>query len=142
MKVQHYANHRQLVFSYHGLTFIPLVALIIGSIRNLIYCDASQVYAAALLVLVSFLLLSLYLHTRLFALKVQDRAIRAEESLRYFILTGKRLDARLTLRQVIALRFASDEEFPGLVQEALDKNLAPDNIKKAIRSWRPDTYRV
>ena len=142
MKIQHYANHRRLLFTYHGLTFLPLLALIIGSIRNLIYCDASQVYAAALLVLVSFLLLSLYLHTRIFALKAQDRAIRAEENLRYFILTGKRLDTRLTLRQVIALRFASDEELPGLVEETLQENLKPDAIKKSVRNWRPDTYRV
>jgi len=142
MKIQDYANHRRLLFTYHGLTFLALLALLVGSIRHLIYCNASQVYGASLLVLASFILISLFFHARIFALKAQDRAIRAEENLRYFILTGKRLDPRLQLRQVIALRFASDEEFPGLVEETLSKNLSPDRIKKAIRSWRADTHRV
>ena len=48
---------------------------------------------------------------RAFPLAVQDRAIRAEENLRYFSLTGKLLDKGLTMSQIIALRFADDNEF-------------------------------
>ena len=79
---------------------------------------------------------------RIFALKAQDRAIRAEENLRHFALTGKLLDSRLTLRQIIGLRFASDGEFVSLAQKAADEKLSADAIKRAIRQWRPDTYRV
>jgi hypothetical protein len=80
--------------------------------------------------------------SRGFALKAQDRAIRAEESLRYFMLTGKAIDARLTLKQVIALRFASDAEVVHLAKIAVEQNLKPDAIKREIKSWRPDLHRV
>ena len=140
--MQNYKNHRQIVFSYHILTVIGMLALLIGSIINLVNSTGDNLYSASLLVLVSVLIPSAAMHARRFALKVQDRAIRAEENLRYYILTGKRLDARLTLGQIIALRFASDEEFPTLAQRAVEEGLSNDAIKKQIKNWRPDTYRV
>ena len=142
MAEQNYKNHRQFVFSFHVLTGLPLLALIIGSIRNLLTTSSDNIYEASLLVLVSLILMSLYIHTRMFALKAQDRAVRAEEALRYFQLTGKRLDTRLTLGQIIALRFASDEEMPQLANEAAEQGLSNAEIKKRVKVWRPDTYRV
>ena len=142
MKEQNYKNHRQLVPTWHGLTGLAVFVLLVGSIRNLIYCPQDQVYSASLLVLGSVVLILLYLHIRRFALRAQDRAIRAEENLRYFQITGKRLDGRLTTKQVIALRFAGDEELPTLAQHAADESLTPDQIKKAVRNWREDWYRV
>jgi hypothetical protein len=87
-------------------------------------------------------LISVSFHCRSFALKAQDRAIRAEENLRYFILTGKRLNQDLSLEQIIALRFASDEEFVSMTQIAIEQNLKPDEIKRLIKDWRPDYYRA
>lgn len=142
MAEQHYKNHQQFVFTYHILTSLALIALLIGSIRNVIRSSAENLYSAWLLVLVSFILISLYIHSRAFALKAQDRAIRAEENLRHFVLTGKTLDSRLSMQQIIALRFASDEEFPSLAQRAVDGNLSNDAIKKHIKLWRADTHRV
>lgn len=142
MAEQNYKNHRQFVFTYHILTSLALIALLIGAIRNVIRSSAENLYSAWLLVLVSFILISLYIHSRAFALKAQDRAIRAEENLRHFVLTGKPLDSRLSIRQIIALRFASDEEFPSLAQRAADGNLPNDAIKKHIKLWRADTHRV
>jgi hypothetical protein len=75
-------------------------------------------------------------------LKAQDRAIRAEENLRYFILTGKRLSKQVSMRQIIALRFAEDEEFVGLTEKAIKENLSPKEIKKSIKNWRPDYHRA
>jgi Ca2+/H+ antiporter len=142
MREQNYKNHRQYVFTYHVLTLLSIIALLIGSIRNVIYSSRENLYSASLLVLVSFILLSLYIHSRVFALKVQDRTIRAEESLRYFLLTGKRLDARITTSQLIALRFAGDEEFPSLAQKAAEEGLSNEAIKKQIKNWRSDWHRV
>jgi hypothetical protein len=142
MAEQNYKNHRQFVFTYHILTSLALIALLIGAIRNVIQSSAENLYSASLLVLVSFILISLYIHSRLFALKAQDRAIRAEENLRHFVLTGKLLDNRLSIKQIIALRFASDEEFPSLAQKAADGNLSSGAIKKLIKLWRADTHRV
>ena len=64
------------------------------------------------------------------------------ENLRYYLLTGKTLDAKLKVRQIIGLRFASDEEFPALVEKALKEKLSEKDIKKSIINWRPDYYRV
>jgi hypothetical protein len=79
---------------------------------------------------------------RAFPLKAQDRAIRAEENLRYFVMTGKLLDPRLSVLQVVALRFASDAEFVPLALRAANEKLAPKDIKQAIKTWRADEYRV
>ena len=48
----------------------------------------------------------------------------------------------LTESQLIGLRFASDSEVSGLVQETLSKHLDRDDIKKAVENWRPDYFRV
>lgn len=142
MREQNYKNHQQFVFTYHILTLLALIALLIGAIRNVIHSSEENLYSASLLVLVSFILFSLYVHSRMFALKAQDRAIRAEENLRHYILTGKPLDERLTLKQIIALRFASDEELPSLAQRAADGSLSNEAIKKQIKKWRADYHRV
>lgn len=132
----------RLVPAYHGLTFLLILAGLIGSIINLLHSDASSHYSAALLVVVFLILASLFFYARLFALKAQDRAIRAEENFRYYLLTGKPLDKQLRLGQIIALRFASDEELPALAKRAVDEKLSQKDIKMAIRNWRADHHRV
>lgn len=142
MKEQNFKNHGRIVFTFHVLTSLSILALLIGSVRNLLQSDKDNLYSAALLVLVSLVLLSLHIHSRMFALRAQDRAIRAEENLRHFALTGKLLDSRLHLRQIIALRFAPDAELPELAQRAVAEKLTNREIKKAIRHWRADHHRA
>ncbi len=79
---------------------------------------------------------------RIYALSLQDRLIVTEEQLRYFMLTGNRLATRLTKPQLIALRFASDEEYVELAERAVVEELSPDEIKKSVKSWRADYQRV
>jgi hypothetical protein len=75
-------------------------------------------------------------------LKVQDRAIRAEENLRHFVLTGKLIDKRITIKQVVALRFAPDDQFPELTRQAAEQSMTPDAIKRAVKNWRADYDRA
>jgi len=143
-KVQSYSNHAQVVPMYHYVTFLLLLATLIGSFVNLYESlgDSSRIYSASLLVALTLVTLFLYFFARLFALKAQDRAIRAEEQLRHYVLTGRLLDSRLTVQQIVGLRFASNDEFVALAQRAADQNLPAKEIKQAVRAWRADTHRV
>ena len=144
MTEQNYKNHRQTVPMFHVVLFALLALTLIGSLVNLFQSqgDRQRLYSASLIVALTLAVLIVMFLARIFALKAQDRAIRAEENLRHFALTGKLLDSRLTLRQIIGLRFASDREFVSLAEKAADERLSEDAIKRAIRQWRPDTYRV
>lgn len=81
-------------------------------------------------------------YIRTFPIKAQDRAIRAEEGLRYFILTRQPLSNKLSIMQIAALRFAPDDELLPLVEKVLAENMTPTDIKKAITNWRADHHRV
>ena len=144
MAEQTYATHRQLVPMYHVVTFFLLVAILIGSTVNLwrtIGSGASP-YSASLILALTVAVFFVYVYSRVFALKAQDRAIRAEEQLRHYVLTGALLDRRLTVRQIVGLRFASDAEFVALAKRAAEDNMEPEAIKKAVKAWRPDRYRA
>jgi hypothetical protein len=143
-KVQSFANHGRIVPMYHYVTLGILQLTFIGSCVNLYlsWGDHVRLYSASLLVTLSFGTILTALFARSFALKAQDRAIRAEEQLRHYIMTGKLLDPRLTIRQIIGLRFAANEEFVALAQRAADQNLSPKDIKQAVKNWRADTDRV
>lgn len=140
---QHYKNHTRYVPMYHGVASLLILAGLIGSIVNLFtHHDAGNHYSAALLVVVFLVLGILFWYSRAFALRAQDRAIRAEENFRHFILTGKPFDKNLRMGQIIALRFASDEEFAGLAKRAVEENLSSKQIKEAIKNWRADHNRA
>jgi hypothetical protein len=144
MATQSYSNHVRMVPGFHyGLSGIVLLTLI-GSVVNLVqsWGDHERIYSASLIVALTVALIFFWYYIRTFPIKAQDRAIRAEENLRHFVMTGKPLDTRLTLRQIIALRFASDAEFTDLARRAAEGNMAPDAIKRAVKNWRPDNDRV
>ncbi|ANE49903.1 DUF6526 family protein [Flavisolibacter tropicus] len=139
---QNYKNHRRFSPSYHFIS-IPVSAIVlVGAIVNLVHASSETVYSASLILVLTLLLISAFFHARIFALKTQNRVIRVEENLRHYILTGKPLDARLRMGQIIALRFASDAEFPKLAQRAIDESLSNDDIKRAIQNWKADYNRV
>src|SRR6187551_1070251 len=141
-KKQNFLNHTHYVPLYHYLTFTAMVFLIGGATYNLLTGKQENFLINFLFLLLVLTVISVSFHNRSFALKVQDRAIRAEENLRYYILTGKRLNQTITIYQLIALRFAEDDEFIKLVEETIKENLTPRQIKKRIINWRPDYYRA
>ena len=142
MNEQNFKNHGRYIPLWHFITPLILVAILGGSIVNLIHADAHTQYSAALILLISVVLFIIYWYARAFALRAQDRAIRAEENFRHFILTGKPLDSRVRMSQIIALRFAPDEEFVELAKKAVEKNLSQKEIKQEIKNWKADHHRA
>jgi len=142
--MQHYSNHARFVTGFHRI-LVPVLALtFIGACVNFgkSIGDHERLYSASLILVLSACMIPLALFARIFALKAQDRAIRAEENLRHFAMTGKLLDARLSVKQIVALRFASDDEFTALAARASADNLSPTAVKQSIKNWRADEYRV
>jgi hypothetical protein len=144
MPQQNYANHQQWVPMYHYVLSGLIVVGLIGAAVNLFQSigDHQRIYSASLILLIFVAMLILFIFTRAFPMKVQNRAIRAEESLRHYVLTGKLPDPSLTMGQILALRFASDEEYVALSQKAVRERLTPDAIKRAVQKWRPDFHRA
>lgn len=139
---QNAKNHARYVPVWHFLTPVIMLALLGGSINNFLRSDEHTHYSAALILGIIILLFIFYWYTRAFALRAQDRAIRAEENLRHFVLTGKPLDKKLRMGQIIALRFAGDAEFAALADRAVRENLSSKEIKEAIQNWKADYNRV
>jgi len=140
---QNYANHRRMYPLFHYVAF-PMLALFFfysatGFARNPDLAGAIQTLFALGVVLLAFA-------TRTMALTVQNRIIRLEMEFRMARLLPAELAARaggLPLSTLIALRFASDGELPGLTQRALAGEFAGANdVKKAIGEWRGDHLRA
>ncbi|MEO7046730.1 MAG: DUF6526 family protein [Ferruginibacter sp.] len=145
MQEQNFKNHSQFVPMYHiGLTLLILAA-IIGSVIKLWRSYSNHIgglLVPAILLIISIALLLTAWYARVFALKAQDRAIRAEENLRYFAITGNLLDSKLTIQQIIALRFANNNELLDLAHKAVAENLSQKQIKESVKSWKADYHRV
>src|SRR5207248_1911610 len=128
MEEQSYAKHAKFVPMFHYVLSLIIILSFVGSLVNLWKSldDHERLYSASLITAMSVALLLLFFFTRSFAMGVQDRAIRAEENLRHFALTGKLLDQRLTIKQIVGLRFASDAELAELARKAAEEGLSQD----------------
>ncbi|MFC1223245.1 DUF6526 family protein [Pedobacter sp. BG31] len=136
---QNYENHKRFYPPFH---FFAVPLTVIGLCFSIYSCIAIPTIITGLLVLAFFLIAIIAVMARMFALKAQDRAARAEENLRYYILAGSALPNKLSISQILALRFAGDEEFLTLVDQAVNNKLSPNEIKKSIKNWRGDYHRI
>jgi hypothetical protein len=139
---QNLKNHARFDPMFHGFLFVGALLLLGATIYALIrqpdWMGAVRLFGVLWVIVLMF-------KTRLYAMKVQDRVIRLEERLRLAQLLPEPTRGRigeLSEGQLIALRFASDAEIPGLVQQTLGGKWEPKQIKSAIKSWRPDYLRV
>lgn len=142
MQEQNFKNHPKLVPGFHYIGLLAILALFGGSINYLCRATPENKYLASLLTLAAFIFAVLWIYIRTFPLKAQDRAIRAEENLRYYVLTGKLFPAELKMPQIIALRFAPDSEYLALLDRAIKENLSNKEIKAAIQNWKADHHRL
>lgn len=142
MSDQNVHNHSRMHPFYHyGLMPLTLGGFIYSCVQ-VFTGDAGSCKTSCLIALAFLLLFGAIGLIRIYSLKVQDRVIRAEENFRHYRLTGKPLDAQLRMRQIIALRFASDAELPALATRAVSEKLSAKQIKESIQHWRADHHRV
>ena len=142
-RAQSYKSHRKYVPVYH---FFVLPVLLINIVAEAIrFGDNRTLYQFRMLV-VAVALAVLAFVVRTMVARVQDRVIRLEERARLGSLLPEELHGRideLKPSQLVALRFAADEEIPGLVRRIFDGELTKaEQIKKDIRTWRPDYLRM
>ena len=139
---QNFKNHARVDPMFHGFLFIGALILLGFTIYALVQqpnlLGAVRVFAVLWAIVLMF-------KVRLYAMKVQDRVIRLEERLRLQALAPQQWHAqiyRLNESQLIALRFAADDEVVELAKQALEHNLDRKQIKERIKSWRADDWRV
>jgi uncharacterized membrane protein YciS (DUF1049 family) len=142
-RAQSFENHAKLVPAYHGAaTLLLLVPTLWFAYR------AATDFSVDALMFVLFCggVVTAALFARLFPLGVQDRVIRLEERMRLERLLPEDLQSRvgdLTTDQLIGLRFAPDEELPGLTRSVLDGSLSDrTSIKQAVKNWHADHQRI
>ncbi len=144
---QNYSNHTRWFPLFH---FVVIPLLLLNFLCHLVRLFMAEPQSGrkilAFWVALSVVFILMALAARLQALTVQNRVIRLEERLRYASVLSSDLAAnaeKLSLGQVIALRFASDAELPGLVERTLNGEFAtPKDIKKAVKDWRADHVRA
>lgn len=138
MAQQSYASHahRPTLTTIAGLfTLLAIVLLVVFAYRQ------PSVVAFGLLSL-AFGVFTLVLISRAYTVRLQDRIILLEMHGRLARLGRDRDFERLSTRQVIALRFASDAELPALLDRTMAENLGSDQIKRAVVNWQPDQHRT
>lgn len=144
MEQQNFKNHAKFVPAFHFFV-LPVLLLHLGW-SLYAWKEAEFSFGGLVAVLTAVALILGFLYARMFALRVQDRVIRLEERLRYERVLPADLLARageLSVRQIIALRFASDAELPGLMRKVLDQKAADGKaLKMMITDWRADHLRA
>lgn len=140
---QNFENHARVVPAYHFVTF-PLFAINFFYALYEVVTDFS--WGGLIMFGVSVALVLLFFVARVMAITVQDRVIRLEERLRMRELLPADLHPRIsdfTVKQLVALRFASDAELPALARKVLDDKIEDQKaIKKMVTDWRADYQRA
>jgi hypothetical protein len=140
---QNFSNHVKTDPPFHFVLLPTLLLTLILSVTNVFrHYESLSSWILVLLTITGFLAA---FKTRLYALKAQDRVIRLEERLRLQAVLSDPLRSRigdLSESQLVAIRFASDGEVVGVVEKALSGNMKNADIKKSIKNWRADHFRI
>ena len=142
---QNFKNHTRY-FPLHHFVITPLtLGLVIWSLAGVVNINGDNFSSILFKILASISLFLIALMARMYALKNQDRLIRLEMRQRYCELTGQSLkpfENQLNRGQIIALRFAGDEELKPLIERAIVENMDSKEIKLAVKDWQSDYHRV
>jgi 6-phosphofructokinase len=140
MAEQSFASHAHRPTHTAVVWLLGLTALVLMVMQWMGY--QTRDWAA---VAVIFAVMELGWISRAYTVKLQDRIIMLEMKVRAAELLPAGQDAqlaKLSSKQIAALRFASDEELGALLERAARDQMAPKDIKAAIRTWRPDLHRT
>ena len=142
-KVQSFDNHAKIVPLYHGFVFFAFLINVIWSSYRLYLAPSAE---TGFSLLVAMALIGLFFYARFFALTVQDRVIRLEMRLRLRDRLPPDLQGRIpefSVAQLVALRFAGDDELPALAESVLRDNIQDKKtIKKMVKNWQADHQRA
>ena len=143
MSTQNLKNHIRF-YTPHHFIFYPLIGLgfSLGLFQYYHSKDIIWIFIFSTFLFIGWLSFMMRQH---YALTNQNRIVRLEMRLRYFILTGKRFEnceTKLAFSQIAALRFASDNELPTLIDKTIKNSLNAEAIKSQIENWTPDDMRV
>jgi hypothetical protein len=140
---QSFAKHARYFPAFHFFVTPVLLIYFIYAVRVALPVRA---WPATLAAVVALALLVLAFASRMMALTVQNRVIRLEERLRLARLLPADLQGRieeLSVRQLVALRFASDGEVAELTRKVLTEGITDQKaIKSMVKEWRPDHLRA
>ena len=143
VKVQNFENHTRVVPPYH---MFALPVFLINFVWRLVQLKDGINFASIMNLLLGAAFVVAFLYARLFSLTVQDRLIRLEMRLRLERLLTPDLRSRIpefTVPQLISLRFAGDDELPGLARQVLDERLSDrKTIKRRVKNWQADFLRA
>ena len=145
MEKQNYKNHIRY-YTPHHFVFYPIVMFLFGiCVYQASTCNENKLLwmmIASTIALIGWLAFMLRQH---YALGNQNRIVRLEMRFRYYRLTQKNfeeIEQQLSLSQILALRFASDEELVALIEKTIKEKLSVDEIKRTIKNWVPDYMRA
>jgi hypothetical protein len=139
---QSYSSHRRWLPAYH---FFVIPVLTVNAVIALMQAVKFPMEGSILAALVAVALLIGMLAARTMPLRAQDRVIRMEERTRIAQLVpgDQKAVYALTESQLVGLRFAPDDEVPELVRRIQSGELkSQSDIKRAIKNWRGDHFRV
>ncbi|WP_175499663.1 DUF6526 family protein [Algoriphagus aquimarinus] len=144
-KTQNFENHAKL-YPLHHFIIMPMALIYLGwTVVRTDFSSSTSVAESIYQLLLAFLILLISYLPRIYAIKNQNRIIRLEMRQRYFHLTGSTfydIEIQLTSAQIIALRFAGDDEILALIDKSIKENTTPKEIKKSIKNWKADHHRV
>lgn len=144
-KVQNFENHTQ----HDTMTYILWILVIVlwvflgilaKKLNTVVPLNWLQYFMPVFAPLV---LLWVLIKARMYATKLQDRIIRQEVQFRYFVATGKLLPESVTIPQIVAVRFAWNDEFVSLVDKVISNpTLTAKEVKQQVKNWKGDFNRV
>lgn len=145
MNPQNYKNHKRYYTPHHFIFYPVALLLFIISIYEALKNNESSLQWWMFAAIIGLITSLAYMLRQHYALGNQNRIVRLEVRFRYYRLTHKNfeeIEKQLTLSQILALRFASDQEFVELAEKAVNEKLSPNEIKKQIKNWVPDYLRA